>query len=43
MSETSKMEHCDYAELNRANGIICVPLDKCVLCKKAASKPGDEI
>lgn len=42
MSDESKItirEGCPYGELNRDNGIICIPMDLCHLCKRKTMTP----
>ena len=39
MSDTEIRSDCEYAELNRANGIVCIPTDLCNLCEQEQMTP----
>lgn len=39
MSESEIRSDCPYAELNRDNGIICIPTSLCNLCKRKRLTP----
>lgn len=39
MSDIEIRSDCEYAELNRANGIVCTPMNKCNLCEQEEMTP----
>lgn len=39
MSDIKIQSDCEHAELNRANGIVCVPTDLCPLCEREKLTP----
>lgn len=39
MTDIEIRSDCEHAELNRANGIVCIPTDLCNLCKREEMTP----